>query len=153
MKPKTFSILYGSLTGLCSFSMLLAGIVELLQSSEGQEIMRHLGYPVYVLTIIGAGKTLGALAIAQNKLYTLKEWAYAGFTINLLGAAASRAYTGDSIALIVSPLLFLAVLLTSYFLWKRRISQHANPRQPSVLHLASEPENVATRSHMASLVA
>jgi uncharacterized membrane protein YphA (DoxX/SURF4 family) len=139
MKSKTLPILYWSISGLCSLAMLMAGVVELLRTTEGQEIMRHLGYPVYVLTIIGAGKTLGALAIIQGWFRTLKEWAYAGFTINLLGAAASRAYAGDSLALIISPFLFLAVLLTSYFLWKKRLAQLHNQKQPSTLHIASEP--------------
>ena len=130
MKPRTLAILHWSITGLCSLAMLMAGIVELMRSAEGQEIMRHLGYPVYVLTIIGTGKVVGALAIAQNKFHTLKEWAYAGFTLNLLGAAASRAYAGDSTALIISPLLFLAVILSSYFVCKKQLSQSATQSQP-----------------------
>jgi len=124
---------------LCATAMLMAGIVEMMRSAEGQEIMRHLGYPVYVMTIIGVGKVLGALAIVQNRFCTLKEWAYAGFTINMLGAAASRAYAGDSRGLIISPLLFLSLLLTTYFLWKRRLAQVAAHKQPTALRLASEP--------------
>jgi len=143
MKSKTLTILYWSATGLCFLAMLMAGVVEMMRSDEGQEIMRHLGYPVYVLTIIGVGKTLGALAIVQNRFRTLKEWAYAGFTINLLGAAASRAYAGDSLALIVSPFLFLAVILTSYFLWKKQLAETSAQRQPSALWLTSESETKA----------
>ncbi|OUJ75084.1 DoxX family protein [Hymenobacter crusticola] len=152
MKPKTLTTFYWALTILCSLSMLMAGVVEMMRSAEGQEIMRHLGYPVYILTIIGVGKTLGALALIQNAFRTLKEWAYAGFTINMLGAAASRAYAGDSLALILSPFLFLAVLLTSYFLWKKRLAQLSSQRQPSALKLASEPTE-KTLTPTAGLVA
>ncbi|GGE98494.1 DoxX family protein [Hymenobacter cavernae] len=140
MKPKIVAILYWSLTGLCAAAMLMAGLAEMMRSTEGQEIMRHLGYPVYVMTIIGVGKVLGALAITQNRFRTLKEWAYAGFTINMLGAAASRAYAGDSTGLIVSPLLFLGLLLITYFFWKKRLARAAAHRQPTTLRLASEPE-------------
>jgi len=138
---------------LCTLAMLMAGIVEIMRTPEGQEIMRHLGYPVYILTIIGVGKAVGALSIIQPWFRTLKEWAYAGFTVNMLGAAASRAYAGDSAMLILSPLLFLAVLLTSYLLWKKRLPQAVASKQPSALQLASGGQEHARSGHPTSLVA
>jgi hypothetical protein len=39
----------------------------------------------------------------------LKEWAYAGFFIDLTAAAISRAAVGDSAADIIAPLGFLAL--------------------------------------------
>ena len=86
---------------------------------EGLDIMRHLGYPVYIMTILGVFKLLGAIGIFQNKFKTLKEWAYAGCTFHFLGASASRAYGGDSFILIISPLLFMSFMFVSYFLWKK----------------------------------
>lgn len=153
MKSKTLSILYWSITGLCTLAMLIAGIVEIMQTPEGQEIMRHLGYPVYILTIIGVGKAIGALSIIQPWFRTLKEWAYAGFTINMLGAAASRAYAGDSTMLILSPLLFLAVLLTSYLLWKKQLARAIASKQPSALQLASGGQQHAEPGQTTTLVA
>ncbi|UYZ57848.1 DoxX family protein [Hymenobacter latericus] len=123
MKAKATTALYYATTLLFSAFMLMAGIMELLQGPEGREIMRHLGYPEHVLLVLGAGKVLGALALVQNRYATLKEWAYAGFTFNFLGACAARAAAHDSTMLIVSPLLFLSFMGLSYLLWKKRQGQ------------------------------
>ncbi|AYA37531.1 DoxX family protein [Hymenobacter oligotrophus] len=120
MKAKTTTALYYATTLLFSAFMLMAGIMELMQGPEGREIMRHLGYPEHVLLVLGAGKALGALALVQTRYRILKEWAYAGFTFNLLGACAARTAAHDSPALIVSPLLFLGFMGLSYLLWKKR---------------------------------
>ncbi|MCC2545921.1 DoxX family protein [Hymenobacter sp. BT175] len=118
-RTKTLRTLYWSVTGLFALLLLMAGIAEALFRPEGQQIMRHLGYPVHVLTVIGAGKVLAAVALVQPWFRTLKEWAYAGITFTLLGACAARASAGDSTILILSPLIFLAVMLLSYYLWKK----------------------------------
>lgn len=119
MKPKTIKTFYWVVTILYSLFFLMDGVMGIMQIEEGQEIMRHLGYPVYVLTILGVAKFLGALAILQTKSRMLKEWAYAGFTFHFLGACASRIFVGDHIGLILSPLIFLTVMFISYFLWKK----------------------------------
>jgi hypothetical protein len=119
MKPKTTGILYWTVTILFSTFLLMAGVTEALQHESGREIMRHLGYPEHVLILLGTGKVLAAVALLQRRFRTVKEWAYAGITFNLIGACAARAYGGDSIGLILSPLIFLSILFLSYYLWKR----------------------------------
>ena len=119
MKPKTIKILYWIVTILFSLFMLFSGVSEVMQTEQGKEIMKHLGYPMYVNTIIGVAKILGAIAILQTKFRTIKEWAYAGFTIDFVGAGASMYFAGDGILMALSPLIFLAVMFASYFLWKK----------------------------------
>jgi len=80
----------------------------------------HLGYPPYLLTILGTAKLLGALALLQNRLPTLREWAYAGFTINLLGATASHLFAGDPLSIAMVPAALLAPLAVSYILGPER---------------------------------
>lgn len=46
----------------------------------------------------------------------LKEWAYAGFSINLLGATASHLFAGDPLAESLPPLALVGVLTASYVL-------------------------------------
>jgi hypothetical protein len=46
----------------------------------------------------------------------LKEWAYAGFFFELTAAAASRAAVGDSVADVIAPLVFLALVMASWAL-------------------------------------
>jgi Zn-dependent protease with chaperone function len=116
---KKIKVTYWIVTSLFCLFMLMDGIMGVTRVEEGQEIMRHLGYPVYIMTILGVFKLLGAVGIFQNKFKTLKEWAYAGCTFHFLGASASRAYGGDSFILIISPLLFMSFMFVSYFLWKK----------------------------------
>lgn len=119
MKPKTIKIIYWIVTVLFSLFMLFSGVTELMQTKQSVEIMKHLGYPAYVNTIIGVAKILGAIAILQWKFRTVKEWAYAGFTIDFIGAGASMYLAGDGILMALSPLIFLAVMFISYYLWKK----------------------------------
>ena len=118
MKPKTIKIVYWTVTILFSLFMLFSGFSEVMQTEQAKEIMKHLGYPIYVNTIIGVAKILGAITILQSKFRTLKEWAYAGFAIDFFGASASLYFAGDGILMALSPMIFLAVMFISYFLWK-----------------------------------
>ena len=119
MSPKTTRILYWTITILFALAMLLDGIGGITRQEAGKEVMRHLGYPMYVLTIFGVAKLLGVLAIVQTKFYTIKEWAYAGFTFNFIGAFVSRAFVGDHASLLIPPTVMLIIMFASYFLWKK----------------------------------
>lgn len=77
---------------------------------------KALGYPDYFTYCLVIAKVLGVIAITYPKTPdTLKEWAYAGFTFNLVFAFLSHAFVNKEIGNIVMPLVVLAVLLTSYF--------------------------------------
>ena len=119
MKQKTIKIIYWIVTILFSLAMLFSGFSEVMQTEQAVEIMKHLGYPIYVNTIIGVAKVLGVIVILQWKFRTVKEWAYAGFTIDFIGAGASMYLAGDGILMALSTSIFLAVMFVSYFLWKK----------------------------------
>ncbi|MDO7877193.1 DoxX family protein [Hymenobacter sp. ASUV-10] len=119
MSPKTLNILYWSLTILFALLMLMDGGAGLAQEVHGQESMRLLGYPLYIMYIMGAAKVLGAAALLQPWFRTVKEWAYAGFAFNFIGAAASQVLAGAGWGMAVPALVMLAVLLLIYFLWKK----------------------------------
>jgi hypothetical protein len=119
MKSKTIAIIYWVLTGLFALAMLGDAYGGITQQEAGQEVMRHLGYPIYIMVITGVFKLLGAIALLQNKYKTIKEWAFAGFTINFIGAFASRAFVGDSAGLLIMPLVILIIMFILYCFWKR----------------------------------
>jgi len=81
MKPKTLKITYWVVTIVFCLANFFSGISELFPNQQGIDIMVLLGYPLYLLTILGVAKVIGALAIIQTKYRAVKEWAYAGFTI------------------------------------------------------------------------
>ena len=111
-------IIYWVLTILLMVPGAGGGLVELFTSGPESIVktMQLLGYPLYLMKILGFAKVLGGLAILTGKIPRLKEWAYAGFAINFLGATASHVLADDSVNAIF-PFLFFLVLMASYALW------------------------------------
>ena len=72
-------IIYWVATALLSFGMLGSGISQILHTDDMNELITHIGYPLYFIYIIGVWKMLGVIAILIPKFKLLKEWAYAGF--------------------------------------------------------------------------
>ncbi len=83
-------------------------------------IMNHLGFPLYLIRILGTFKALGMVAIVTGLSPRLKEWAYAGFVINLIGATAAHVFVGDDVGKILLPIAMLIPTLISYWLWNKR---------------------------------
>lgn len=80
-----------------------------------------LGYPTYLVKMLGVATLLGIFAIATNVSQVLKEWAYAGFAFEACGAFASHLGAGDSPWSLVAPALVMGLGLASYTLWKRSL--------------------------------
>ena len=119
MKPKTIKTWYWSLTIFFAAAMILDGIGGLSMSEEGKKALQQLGYPNYIMVITGVAKILGAIAILQNKYATIKEWAYAGFAIDFIGASASWAFVSGGMIGVIPPLVALAFMFVVYYFWKR----------------------------------
>ncbi|HVX25572.1 MAG TPA: DoxX family protein [Parafilimonas sp.] len=115
---KTNKIIYWVATIWLALGMISTGIVQLLKAKEGQggaDMLVHLGYPLYILTLLGIGKILGVVAILIPKFAVMKEWAYAGFFFMMSGAIFSHIVTGDSITEIVPSLLLLILTIVSWY--------------------------------------
>lgn len=109
-------IAYWAFTILLSVGMLGSGIGQLLRTKEMVEILTHLGYPAYLMGILGVWKILGVIAILVPGFNLLKEWAYAGLFFTMTGALISHLIMGDSGKAIVGPLMqTLFVILSWYF--------------------------------------
>ena len=76
---------YWVATALFCLAMTAGGMMNLMRAEMQKEAMAALGYPVYLMTILGVAKILGVIALLIPKTPLLKEWAYAGFTFDLLG--------------------------------------------------------------------
>ncbi len=113
---KGMTIAFWLLTGLIVVSQGASGIADLLKVQGMVDGVTALGYPTYILTILGPFKILGVIVLAMPGLLRLKEWAYAGFFFDFSGAFLSHFYHGDSIDLILPALIAVIVLLGSYFL-------------------------------------
>ena len=107
-------IIYWIATGWLSLGMTATGIVQLLHTSEEVNLFERLGYPTYLLSVLGLLKIVGVLIVLLPKLPLLKEWAYAGFTFNFLFAAISHGAVDGINGQTFFPLVVLGILLLSY---------------------------------------
>lgn len=115
---KTTKIIYWVATIWLALGMVSTGAVQLLKAKEGQggaDMLAHLGYPLYILTLLGIGKILGVVAILIPKFPVVKEWAYAGFFFIMSGAIFSHMVTDDSITEILPSLLLLILTVVSWY--------------------------------------
>ena len=83
-----------------------------------REVFAHLGYPLYLLTILGVAKALAVIGLVTARARRVKEWAYAGVFFVYLGAACSHYAVGDGVDKIVAPLTLAALTLVSFTLWR-----------------------------------
>src|SRR5262245_52167060 len=97
-------------------SFVIGGTLFVTQGEQQVATLAHLGYPAYLLYILGFWKLFGAVTVVVPGVPLLKEWAYAGFFFDLSGAAASHAFAGDGVSAIFAPLLFLALVMASWAL-------------------------------------
>jgi hypothetical protein len=112
---KRNKIIYWIATIWLSLGMLSSGIVQLFQIEGEVEFILKLGYPAYFLTLLGAWKLAGVLAILVPKFPLLKEWAYAGFFFTTSGALFSHIAMGAP-GETFPALLLLALTLLSWYL-------------------------------------
>jgi uncharacterized membrane protein YphA (DoxX/SURF4 family) len=108
-------IIYWIFTAWLALGMASTGIVQLMKMKEEVDMFASLGYPEYLLTIIGAWKILGVIAVLIPKFPLIKEWAYAGFIFCMTGAIVSHMVLGDPIAEVAPPLLLLVLTVISWY--------------------------------------
>jgi hypothetical protein len=92
----------------------IGGTMDLLRLPPFYPMLIDLGYPGYLATILGTAKLIAAVAVAAPGLPRLKEWAYAGITINMVGAAASHIGTHRPLTNVIPPAAFTALAILSW---------------------------------------
>lgn len=110
------TVAYWVFTLLIAYEMAAGGIWDLLRIEYVRVVLAHLGYPMYLLTIIGVWKIPCALVLLVPRFLRLKEWAYAGAFFNYTGAAASHLSVGDGANKWAAPLVFAGFTLASWAL-------------------------------------
>lgn len=112
---KSNKIIYWIATGWLALGMLSTGIVQLIHLKEEVAKMALLGYPAYLLTILGIWKLLGVVAVLLPGMPLLKEWAYAGFFFAMSGAVFSHLAIGDDAKELFGPVLLLILTVISWY--------------------------------------
>lgn len=116
MNQRSKTVFYWILTGFLAFAMLAQGFTQVLHLQGYVDmIVVKLGYPMYLLTIIGIWKILGVIAILIPRFALLKEWAYAGFFFVMSGALFSHLAKQDPIMDILPSVFLLIVIVGSWY--------------------------------------
>lgn len=115
-KAKTFA--YWAVTALFCLQMGFTAYAQ-LNLPQVAEAFTHLGFPAYFRVELSWAKFIGIALLLAPVPSRLKEWAYAGFAINLVSAVIAHLAVGDgpeawSFAVGTSVLWGL-----SYFFWRR----------------------------------
>lgn len=115
---KRNKIIYWIATLWLALGMTATGIGQLIKMNDGagglSSIIR-LGYPVYLLPLLGVSKILGVVAILVPKFPLVKEWAYAGFFFLITGALYSHLASGDELKEFFGPALLLLLTVLSWY--------------------------------------
>ena len=136
---KRNKIIYWIATIWLALGMLSTGLVQFLKAKEGQggvDMITHLGYPVYLLTLLATWKIFGVAAILIPKFPLLKEWAYAGFFFIMSGAIFSHIAACDPVKELFPSLLLLVLTVVSWYF--RPLDRKIIPVKSSGAVLASK---------------
>jgi hypothetical protein len=111
---KKQKILFWITTGII---FIMEGLIPAFtsQTELAKEGIRHLGYPEYFGNALIVFKVLGALSLIIPQIpKRVKEWAYAGFAFDFIFASISHFAIDGMNFQSFFPLIFLAILATSY---------------------------------------
>jgi hypothetical protein len=95
---------------------VVGGILALVRWPPYVGVIMHLGYPAYLMAIIGFWYIAAGLVILVPRFPRAKEWAYARLFVNYAGAAASHLTVGDGAGALVAPVFFTTFLIASWAL-------------------------------------
>lgn len=117
------AISYWVSTTAVVFELLAGGVTDLVHGRTvlvvGEpvvEVMARLGYPVYLLRILGVWKLLGAVALLVPRFPRLKEWTYAGTFFEMTGAITSEVVCGEKTINLVWACIVTVLTLVSWAL-------------------------------------
>jgi hypothetical protein len=113
----TRTLTYWTSTAIMAFVLLSGGVVYLLGAEWAVTGVTALGYPAYLVTILGVWKVLGAVAITVPGFPRLKEWAYAGVAFDLSGATISHLVSGSPA---FHPVVTMILLIVAALSWATR---------------------------------
>ncbi|WP_422354116.1 DoxX family protein [Roseivirga pacifica] len=123
---KKVNIIYWVATGLISLMMAFSAFSYFTNPDVAAGFV-HLGFPDYFRIELGIAKVIGVIVLLAPVWPKIKEWAYAGFTINFISAFIAHQAVGDSLSDSVGPIIALVLLVISYWAFgKKQASKAAN---------------------------
>jgi uncharacterized membrane protein YphA (DoxX/SURF4 family) len=131
---KSLKITYWISTCLFSGIFLMTGTLYLLHAQVMVTKFHEIGFPLYILNLLGILKLAGAATLLVPGFPRLKEWAYAGFVFDLIGAAWCH-FAVQGFLEGVKLLIPITVVSISYLTYHRL---HDRPQLPSTDVVSTE---------------
>ncbi len=104
-------------TGVVAFMWVYFGRLYLIHDpGEWRVANQQLGYPLYIIPLVGVTHILGSVGLLIPNMPRLTEWVYAGFVFTLLLAFYSQLKGGGSTWDEFDPILVMAFVFASYVL-------------------------------------
>lgn len=130
-RNKKLKITYWIVLLLFSFGMLSSSIPGILKSPSAIEYFCNvLKLPEYLLVFISVAKIIGLIPLYIPGYPRLKEWVYAGFAYDLIGAWYCSYRALNSLTATAPLLIFILFLFVLYYLHHRiQSSQKQNAAQ------------------------
>lgn len=113
--------LYWGATLLVAVFMLFSGVMYFVSDAPAATFER-LGFPDYFRIQLGIAKLVGGLALVVPLPRWMKEWTYAGFTIDFVSALVAHVVVGDPVSSMVMPVVSLVLLWTSYGAYRQYVT-------------------------------
>jgi hypothetical protein len=114
----TRNIAYWRVTGLFCLQMSFTAYAQ-LRLPQVAEAFVHLGFPPYFRVELSVAKFIGVAMLLAPVPRRAKEWAYAGFAINLISALIAHVSVGDGPDAWGWAAATALLWGVSYFLWLR----------------------------------
>ncbi len=108
-------LIYITSTAVLVLEIVAGAFMDLAHLPYAVQVVRSLGYPGYVLYIVGVWKVLAVCALLWPRLPRLREWAYAGVFFEMFGAVESHVLAGDGVGRYAVPLAFTLLTLVSWW--------------------------------------
>ncbi len=116
--PKATTIAYWTVTALFCLQMSFTAYAQ-LRLPQVAEAFAHLGFPGYFRVELSLAKLLGVVLLLAPVPARLKEWAYAGFAIDLASAVIAHLSVGDGPEAWGWAAATGVLWGLSYFFWRR----------------------------------
>jgi len=112
------SIMYWAVTAVFCLQMTFTAYAQ-LRMPQVAEAFTHLGFPGYFRVELSLAKLIGVALLLAPAPERLKEWAYAGFAIDIASAVIAHLAVGDGPQAWSWAAATGVLWALSYFFWRR----------------------------------
>ena len=119
---KATKVIYWISTGAVIFVMLFTAVQTFSHIEHMTDFARQIQFPAYMFVMLSVAKVLGIIALLIPGYPQIKEWVYAGFTFDLVGAIVL--FAGSSLAFPVglwTPMVVALVMLAISYITYHKI--------------------------------